>query len=242
MSGLRMKILTLLATVVALASSVAAVSAFESHMVNVEAKVENALKTPTNKIDFNTVFPEEWLVKDLAIEQSSSFKGAGNTRVSKLDIQICASPKPSSFTGKWMGGFTYINIAGTGNQAGADFHWVGPTADFTAPTTTGSIVCPSELLITLDKNVNAGVLTIKVAIDVPVDPDFYHEATDVCDKPRPATHENNNLSTVTTGFPVDGTQTTPVPCQRPSIDPPLDYTANGDAFGIELTLQIVKIY
>ena len=45
MSGLRMKILTLLATVVAVASSVAAVSAFESHMVNVEAHVENALKT-----------------------------------------------------------------------------------------------------------------------------------------------------------------------------------------------------
>ena len=39
MSGLRMKILTLLAMVVALASSVAAVSAFEAHTINVTAHV-----------------------------------------------------------------------------------------------------------------------------------------------------------------------------------------------------------
>lgn len=54
-------------------SSVAAVSAFESHLVNVEAHVENALGTPA-AFDFDTVFPEEWLTHEIVVQTSTSFK------------------------------------------------------------------------------------------------------------------------------------------------------------------------
>ena len=75
MSGLRMKILTLLAMVVALASSVAAVSAFEAHTINVTAHVENALGVSgLTSEDFGTTFPEEWRGTSRDISLSSSFQ------------------------------------------------------------------------------------------------------------------------------------------------------------------------
>jgi hypothetical protein len=64
------------------ASGVAAVSAYEAHVVNVTAHVENALLLRSGQttdaqvplsIDFGTVFPQEWRKAHFDIEMSSSF-------------------------------------------------------------------------------------------------------------------------------------------------------------------------
>ncbi|MDD5626611.1 MAG: DUF642 domain-containing protein [Patescibacteria group bacterium] len=48
-------------------------SAFEAHVVNVTAKIENALDVPITELDFGTVFPEEVLNKTMAVNLSESF-------------------------------------------------------------------------------------------------------------------------------------------------------------------------
>ncbi len=48
-------------------------AAFEAHVVNVTARIENALEVPLSHIDFGTVFPQEVLVKDLPVRLSGSF-------------------------------------------------------------------------------------------------------------------------------------------------------------------------
>ncbi len=53
------KILLGLSALVMVLSGVAMVSAYEAHLINVTAHVENALEVDTTPIDFGTVFPEE---------------------------------------------------------------------------------------------------------------------------------------------------------------------------------------
>jgi hypothetical protein len=68
------KILLALATIVVVAGGVAAMSAWEAHVINVTAHIENALYVHPDKIDFGTVFPQEYLEKEFTIELSQSFK------------------------------------------------------------------------------------------------------------------------------------------------------------------------
>jgi hypothetical protein len=51
----------------------AAFSAFEAHIVNVTARIENALSVPTDPIAFGTTFPQEHLTRPLTITLSTSF-------------------------------------------------------------------------------------------------------------------------------------------------------------------------
>ncbi|MFH1866566.1 MAG: hypothetical protein ABIJ81_00570 [Patescibacteria group bacterium] len=65
-----------LLTLVAIAVVVAMIpmfAAFEAHVVNVTAKIENALTVDTAPIEFGTVFPEEVLYHDLQMDLSGSF-------------------------------------------------------------------------------------------------------------------------------------------------------------------------
>lgn len=48
-------------------------AAFEAHVINVTAKIENALSVTTEAIDFGTVFPQEELEEEINIALSSSF-------------------------------------------------------------------------------------------------------------------------------------------------------------------------
>ena len=103
MSGLRMKILTLLAMVVALASSVAAVSAFEAHTINVTAHVENALGVSgLTSEDFGTTFPEEWRGTSRDISLSSSFQN--QERRDQVSYTVYAECKeiPDGEAGRWV--------------------------------------------------------------------------------------------------------------------------------------------
>jgi hypothetical protein len=63
-------------------SGVAAVSAYEAHVINVTAHIENALDVDTSAIEYGTVFPEEWLIRGREITLSES----ANTAVVGGDV------------------------------------------------------------------------------------------------------------------------------------------------------------
>ena len=66
-------------------------AAFEAHVINVTARIENALAVSTNSIDFGTVFPQEHLNKPLSIRLSSSFMT--EPRVDDVEYFIRQKPK-----------------------------------------------------------------------------------------------------------------------------------------------------
>lgn len=66
-------------------------AAFEAHVVNVTATIENALSVPTTPIMFGTVFPQEHLNKSLSVSLSQSF--IDEDRVDDVDYIIRQKPK-----------------------------------------------------------------------------------------------------------------------------------------------------
>ena len=82
--------LTLIAFV-AVAAGVAGLSAFEAHVINVTAKIENALQVSADSIDFGTVFPQEELDKEVSISLSRSF--LSEDRVDDVNYFIRQKPK-----------------------------------------------------------------------------------------------------------------------------------------------------
>lgn len=86
------KILFSLVAVVAVVGGVAAMSAYEAHIINVTAKIENALNVSTKHIEFGTVFPQEKLSSsELTIGLSQSF--IDEDRVDDVDYVIKYKPK-----------------------------------------------------------------------------------------------------------------------------------------------------
>jgi hypothetical protein len=71
---MKKKIALGLVAVVAVVGGVAAMSAYEAHVINVTAHIENALSVPTEPIVFGTVFPQEYLAKPFTITLSTSFQ------------------------------------------------------------------------------------------------------------------------------------------------------------------------
>lgn len=77
---------------VAIAVAVAPMfAAFEAHVVNVTAKIENALQVPIKFLDFGTVFPQEHLEQQMSVSLSQSFLDEG--RVDDVQYFIRQKPK-----------------------------------------------------------------------------------------------------------------------------------------------------
>ena len=66
-------------------------AAFEAHVVNVTATIENALSVNTDPIDFGTVFPQEQLDEDIDVLLSQSF--LDEDRVDDVQYVIRQKPK-----------------------------------------------------------------------------------------------------------------------------------------------------
>ena len=76
--------------------SAAMFAAFEAHVVNVTAHIENALAVSPQEVEFGTVFPQEYLEKDFEIELSKSFMDAfysDDQRVQFVNYKIVSKPK-----------------------------------------------------------------------------------------------------------------------------------------------------
>lgn len=69
-------------------------AAFEAHVINVTATIENALSVHPQSIHYGTVFPQEYLLSDFFISFSQSFSEDTQTRVGKVDYVIKQKPKP----------------------------------------------------------------------------------------------------------------------------------------------------
>ena len=70
---------------------VAAFSAFEAHVINVTAHIENALYVHDDEISFGTVFPQEYLTRDFTVGLSGSFVSSNRTDV--VSYHIVQKPK-----------------------------------------------------------------------------------------------------------------------------------------------------
>ncbi len=77
-------------------------AAFEAHVINVTAKIENAMSVPVDPLDFGTVFPQEHLDKKLDITLSDSF--LAEDRVESVEYMIRQKPK-CAWT--WDGGESF---------------------------------------------------------------------------------------------------------------------------------------
>jgi len=85
------KILLGLGATVAVIAGIAAFSAYEAHVINVTAHIENALAVSTKEIAFGTVFPQEYTEEQFTISLSSSFMA--EDRVDDVDYVIKQKPK-----------------------------------------------------------------------------------------------------------------------------------------------------
>lgn len=86
------KIVLTLAAVVAVTAGVVGMSAFEAHIINVTAHIENALKVDTTSIAFGTVFPQEYTTQTATVELSNSF--LAQDRIDDIEYKIVQKPKP----------------------------------------------------------------------------------------------------------------------------------------------------
>ena len=86
------KILLSLVAGAVVVGGVAAMSAYEAHVINVTAHIENALAVTPEEIAFGTVFPQEKLYKPLTVLLSDSF--IKEDRVDDVGYVIHQKPKP----------------------------------------------------------------------------------------------------------------------------------------------------
>lgn len=90
---MKKRILLSLAAVMALAIGVAGMSAYEAHVINVTAHIENALSVNTTPIEFGTVFPQEYFTnKSFTMGLSESF--LASNRVDDVEYKIVQKLKP----------------------------------------------------------------------------------------------------------------------------------------------------
>lgn len=88
------KILIGLSAVAIVVATVPLFAAFEAHVINVTARIENALRVHPEGTNFGTVFPQEYLVRALTIGTSDSFCKIDQRRVLSIDYKIKQKPKP----------------------------------------------------------------------------------------------------------------------------------------------------
>lgn len=72
-------------------SSLPLFAAFEAHVINVTAKIENALTVDATPIEYGTVFPQEQLDRYVTVSLSQSFQD--EQRVDDVDYAIRQKPK-----------------------------------------------------------------------------------------------------------------------------------------------------
>jgi len=122
------KIILGLIAVVVVAGGVAGMSAYEAHVINVTAKIENALTVTPDEIMFGTVFPQEYVTEDLSLCVSSSF--TDEARVDDVNYVIKQKPKPKAVMPEGLPILKPdINMYMEGGQFTALYpHWIGDDA------------------------------------------------------------------------------------------------------------------
>jgi len=190
------KVLLVLVAMVLVASGVAAVSAYEAHVINVRAHVENVMTVPSANINFGTVFPEEWVTKKFRVRHSDSFCWDDQWRITAFNYSIWVEWKTLSDNGTpgdtsddtyygWLGDALYIGIdpdIDMPEDAGGDLKWVGNVTP-PQPGALWVMDCPIPIYKAWTGIQNTGD-QIVIGLDVPVFEDYYNALTDP--KPKPS--------------------------------------------------------
>jgi len=225
------KVLLVVIALVMVLSGVAMVSAYEAHIVNVKAHVENAMRLsgvgsgPDYEYEFGTVFPEEWKLKKFNVTTSDSFCGLDQRRVLNFDYEIWVELKPKPDTEpveyySWLGDAMYfcVNWDYTaypdGPEAG-DMTWVGNTM----PTPSSPAIYVMGDSINKDTNIQD---EITMAVDVPVFEDYWNEHTDVDPKPSGLSKPTVVILKTDSRYPAD--------------------VSTGLDLGVDVKIQITSIY
>ncbi len=91
---MKKKILLTIGGMVIVVAGIIGMAAYEAHVINVTAHIENALKvTPNAPIAFGTVFPQENFERRLFVTTSESFCQPTQRRVLNIDYKIVQKPK-----------------------------------------------------------------------------------------------------------------------------------------------------
>jgi hypothetical protein len=96
------KLILSLFAFVAISIGVIGMSAFEAHVINVTAKIENALNVTPEEITYGTVFPQEQLKKNFTVALSQSF--LEQDRVDTVNYVIKKKSKPRHDVASFPGG------------------------------------------------------------------------------------------------------------------------------------------
>ncbi|MEK7657573.1 MAG: hypothetical protein AAB366_00005 [Patescibacteria group bacterium] len=88
-------------------------AAFEAHVINVTATIENALSVNTTPISFGTVFPQEQLDRQIQVALSASFKD--ENRVDNVSYIIRQKPKCAVVTTDNYGNQTIVGETVSGH-------------------------------------------------------------------------------------------------------------------------------
>jgi hypothetical protein len=222
------KAILILAAVMLVVSGVAAVSAYEAHVINVTSHVENAITLfyvgdgPDYEMDFGTVFPEEWMTKEFKISMSTSFCAYPNQTAIDYAVYVLPKPHPGGGVYPWLGDCLYLGID-TGpsfkpwpNHPAADpepgdlvhVGYAYPTPPYT-PVLTGQLAKPAPQH-----------QVVVVGLDAPVFSEYYNEYTDP--EPKPSHLPDPTVI-------IDPTDT-----ER--------YHPDGVTLGAEIKVQVTKLY
>src|SRR3989344_6142943 len=88
------KLVTGLTAVVIGVTLLPLVAAFEAHVINVTAQIENALFVHPESLEFGTVFPQEHLETSFFVTFSQSFSASDQRRVGNVEYVLKQKPKP----------------------------------------------------------------------------------------------------------------------------------------------------
>lgn len=103
-------------------------AAFEAHVINVSAKIENALFVHPESLEYGTVFPQEHLNSSFFLAFSQSFSEASQRRVGRVDYVIkqkpkCGQPVPNTDPVEYSD-FGFVTEDAQGNFVCADDGYV----------------------------------------------------------------------------------------------------------------------
>jgi len=228
------KVILILAAIVLVASGVAAVSAYEAHVINVKAHVENALNVDTTEVNFGTVFPEEWIsvhrsvsLSDSAIDELEEDLVAVNFSFF-AEWKVCEGEEAYWYdeqNDEWVGPvddycnwMPFLYVGWDINNQADDMTPVGMA--LAGPPSAQAILASGQLT-------DDSAHQLYIAIDVPVFEGSYNPLTDP--EPKPS-----GLDDPTYIIP-DGTYRYTDMARDPLYDP------EGQNFGVDLKIQVTGI-
>ncbi len=195
------KVVLILAALVLVVSGVAAVSAYEAHIINVKAHVENALTVGTDEIDFGTRFPQEWKIYDrvIALSESAWDEMRGQTLTAEIGdlesvtyeifgeykIKTPGETPPGPIFYRWLGEWLWVGIDAADPSGSSMTGWtqVGsqPDSGFSNNGTAGipdPMAVGTGLTGTFTKP-NHQPQTLRVMLLTPAFHGYYNVDTDV---------------------------------------------------------------